>query len=124
MDNCIHRAIAPNINRCSVCGMVWNGERWEAAEISSNDCAHVLALLEVCADKTEGNARIAFRSAARAVAEYLAANNEYDAAKLLHSQLIKDGFGHGHFKVGEAWRAFREAEERRATARARIGGGA
>lgn len=31
MDNCIHSAIAPNMNRCSVCGMVWNGERWGVA---------------------------------------------------------------------------------------------
>jgi hypothetical protein len=57
-----------------------------------------------------------------AVAEYIAANDEYDAAKMAHSQLINAEFGHGHFKAGEAWRAFRKAEERRALAHARMKG--
>lgn len=31
---CIHSAVAPNMNLCIVCGMIWNGERWEDAAIA------------------------------------------------------------------------------------------
>lgn len=44
---CIHSAIAPNMNRCSLCGMVWNGERWEAPMTDTNTSgADVLAPID------------------------------------------------------------------------------
>lgn len=28
-NSCIHSAVAPNMNRCIVCGKTWTGEQWE-----------------------------------------------------------------------------------------------